>query len=211
MEIIYIIVIGLISYLVGTFPSAYLITKYATGKDIRNEGTGNIGAANTLDVTGNKVLSFSVFLLDFLKGAIVIIGVNIFFYGQTYKIAIATVFVVLGHIINIFMNKKGGRGLATALGATFVITPFAGFLWCLVWAISSKLFKKNVHYANILASILSSIMLMNTPSLILSKMAFVEIDDVAKFKIMFIIVNIMILIKHKEYFKDFIDEFKGNA
>lgn len=211
IQIIEIIIIGGLSYLIGTFPSAYFITKYATGKDIRSEGTGNIGAANTLDITGNKLLSFLVFLLDFLKGAIAIIGVNTFFYGQTYKIAIATVFVILGHIINIFMDKKGGRGLATALGATFVITPLAGFLWCLVWVISSKLFKKNVHYANILASILSPVMLINTPKLIINNLSIVNIDDIVKFKIMFVMVNLMILIKHKEYFKDFIDEFKGNS
>lgn len=211
MENVYTLVIVVLSYLIGTFPSGYLITNYATGKDIRQEGTGSIGAANTLDITGNKMLSFAVFLLDFLKGAIAVVTVNTFFYGQTYKIALAVVFVVLGHIINVFMNMKGGRGLATAFGATFVITPFAGLLWCLVWVISSKLFKKNVHYANILASLLSPIMLINTPSMIINNFSFVNIDNITTFKIMFVMVNVLILIKHKEYFKEFIEEFKGNS
>jgi len=185
------------------------LTKLKTGEDIRNQGTGNMGAANTLDVTGDKSLAFFVFLLDALKGSFAVIMINQFFGVDAYKISLGVIFVVLGHNLNIFMKGKGGRGLATAFGAIIVINPLPAILWCLVWAISSKLFKKNVHFANIISSILSPIMLFNTPALIIKNMTIIKLDNLFTFIVMFIMVNVLILIKHKEYFKDFIDEFKG--
>lgn len=211
MESIFAILIIKASYLIGSFPTAYLLTKKITGKDIRNEGTGNVGAANTYDVTQNKTLSFTVFLIDFLKGVLPVVLTYLIFGNKSYYLSLASIFVVLGHNISVFLNFKGGRGLATALGATYIVNPIMGILWCVVWVISSKLFKKNVHYANILSSILSPIMLFNTPELLIKDMMIIPVDNLTTIKFMFIMVNVVILLKHKEYFKEFIDEFKGSS
>lgn len=211
MESLFAILIIKVSYIIGSFPTAYLLTKKITGKDIRNEGTGNVGAANTYDVTQNKILSFAVFLIDFLKGVLPVVLANQLLGSKSYFLSLAAIFVVLGHNISVFLNFKGGRGLATALGATAVINPIMGILWCVVWVISSKLFKKNVHYANILSSILSPIMLFNTPEILINDMMIISVDNLTTIKFMFIMVNVVILLKHKDYFKEFIDEFKGSA
>lgn len=205
------ILVKVIALLLGSIPTAYLLTKKTTGLDIREVGTGNIGAANTYDVTQNRTLAFFVFFIDVFKGVLSVLLSYSLFGGSSYLLAQAVIFVVWGHNYSLFLRFKGGRGLATALGATFVLSPLMAILWCFVWIISSKLFKKDVHYANIISSILSPIMLINTPNLLFENSFLIKADNLITIKIMFVIVNILILLKHKDYFKSFMGEFKGSG
>lgn len=107
-----------LSYLIGSFSSAYIVGKAFKKIDIRNHGSGNAGATNALRIMGKK-LGVLTFLMDFAKGAIaVLIGLGLVGYNGGI---IAAFFTVVGHNWPIFFKFKGGKGIATTIGAMAII------------------------------------------------------------------------------------------
>jgi len=129
--------ISLIAYFIGSFPTAYLITKKLTGKDIRKIGSGNIGATNAfraLKEVGKKKLALVVFLMilivDMAKGAGSIFLAQKFFPENLIPILILTsFFVVLGHNYSIFLKFTGGRGAACLMGILVYLKPISLLVW----------------------------------------------------------------------------------
>ncbi len=129
--------ISLIAYLIGSFPTAYLITKKLTGKDIRKIGSGNIGATNAfraLKEAGKKKLALIVFLIilivDMAKGAGSIFLAQKFFPENLIPILILTsFFVVLGHNYSLFLKFTGGRGAACLMGILVYLKPLSLLIW----------------------------------------------------------------------------------
>ncbi len=115
--------IAVVSYLIGSFPTAYVIGKHVRGIDISKNGTGNVGAMNAYEVTGSKTIGITVGGVDILKGMIATLPAQ-YEFGLTAGM-IAAFFAVLGHNYSVFMKFKGGRGLATAAGALLIIQPVA--------------------------------------------------------------------------------------
>jgi glycerol-3-phosphate acyltransferase PlsY len=125
------LLVVLLAYLVGSIPTAILLSKGVKGIDIRQHGSKNAGGTNVFRVLGWKY-GLSVILLDALKGAFVVIVIARLFFGAipfenitpfddfTLVQIIAGIFAVVGHIWTIFAGFKGGKGIATALG--FLIT-----------------------------------------------------------------------------------------
>ncbi len=111
------------SYLVGSFPTAYVIGKHLRNIDISGTGSGNIGARNAYEVTGSKAIGITVGTIDVMKGFLVTLLATLL-YGLVPGLT-AAVFVVLGHNYSIFIKFKGGRGLATGAGALLVLQPLA--------------------------------------------------------------------------------------
>lgn len=118
---------AVISYLIGSLNMAILISKFHKSKDIRDYGSGNAGMTNMLRTFGKRAATWT-FVGDFLKGAIVV-----FFAREIGKSLqmnldlayIAALFVMLGHIYPLYFGFKGGKGIATALGAMFVLNWIA--------------------------------------------------------------------------------------
>lgn len=128
-----------IAYLVGSIPFGLLLTKAFGYGDIRNIGSGNIGATNVLR-TGNKLLAGLTLFLDIFKGIAVIIAWNYFTARSghhemilPHNIAIIGFFVVLGHCFTVWLKFKGGKGVATALGVLFAGLPAAGLAAAVAW------------------------------------------------------------------------------
>ena len=129
--------ISLIAYLIGSFPTAYLITKKLTGKDVRKIGSGNIGATNAfraLKEAGKKKLALIIFLMilivDMAKGAGPIFLAQKFFPENLIPILILTsFFVVLGHNYSIFLKFTGGRGAACLMGILVYLKPISLLVW----------------------------------------------------------------------------------
>lgn len=121
--------VAVVAYLIGSFPTAYVIGKHARGIDLSRSGTGNIGAMNAFEVTGSKTIGIAVGIIDILKGLIVT-----FLAQYEFGIGLAAAFfAVLGHNYSIFMKFKGGRGLATAAGGLLVVEPLAVALYLVVY------------------------------------------------------------------------------
>ena len=135
-------------YLVGSIPFGLILTKSSGLGDIRNIGSGNIGATNVLR-TGNKKLAFITLIMDAGKGAFAIyLGVLLFNFLEIsnfvslelLKSIIATV-SVFGHCFPIWLKFKGGKGVATGLGAILFLNLTIGIIALLIWIIIAKLFK----------------------------------------------------------------------
>src|SRR5215813_7606485 len=117
------IVFVVLAYLLGSLSFATLLVKIATGKDIRSEGSGNAGATNVLRSHG-KGLGLAVAVLDIGKGALAVWLMH-FATGDPAWAGAAAVAAVLGHVFPVFYGFRGGKGVATALGAFLVLTPYA--------------------------------------------------------------------------------------
>jgi len=125
------------SYLSGSIPFGLILTKLFSGQDIRKIGSGNIGATNVLR-TGSKYLAGSTLLLDVVKGYIpVVITQNLF----PEYVQLSALLALLGHIFPIWLNFKGGKGVATYLGILFAFSYGLSFLFIFVWIVLSLIFK----------------------------------------------------------------------
>lgn len=103
-----------VSYLIGSISFSYLLTKVLRNEDIRNHGSGNAGATNTLRVLGKKP-AIAVLLLDCLKGILVVL-VALSFTDSSLIAVLCGLVAVIGHNYPVFYGFKGGKGVATAIG-----------------------------------------------------------------------------------------------
>lgn len=126
-------------YLIGSIPTAYLLVKKMKGIDIRTVGSGNVGASNASRVLG-KWGFITVLAADALKGLIPVLVVREI-YGNSDYVLLAAVAVILGHTFTIFLNFKGGKGVATALGVFIALAPFPTFIAAVVFGIILGLFR----------------------------------------------------------------------
>jgi len=133
----------LFAYLVGGIPFGYLIAKYFAGINIKEHGSGNIGATNVLRVLKEidpkkaKKLAALTLFLDAFKGAFVIIVAKLFGLCDAIQWAMA-VFVVIGHCFSPFLKFEGGKGVATTAGALLILIPKAVLVGMVVWFIMAK-------------------------------------------------------------------------
>ncbi len=121
--------IGIISYLMGSIPFGFILTKIFLKKDIREIGSGNIGATNALR-TGNKLIGYSTLLLDVMKAILPVLYVKI---NHPELIYIVSLCAFLGHVFPIWLKFKGGKGVATYVGILFTINILLGFIFCVTW------------------------------------------------------------------------------
>ena len=122
---------ALVSYLVGSFPTAYVIGKHFRKIDLSRNGSGNLGAMNAYEVTGSKSLGIVVALIDIAKGFLVT-SLSFWNYGIVVGM-FAALFVVLGHNYSLYVRFKGGRGLAAAAGSLLVIQPLVVLLYLFIY------------------------------------------------------------------------------
>ena len=126
----YLIIIFL-CYLSGSIPFGFILTKLFLKKDIRNIGSGNIGATNALR-TGNKSLGYSTLILDIAKAVLPIIYIKL---NYPEYIFIASLSTFLGHVFPVWLKFKGGKGVATYIGILFSINLIYGLIFILSWSL----------------------------------------------------------------------------
>jgi acyl phosphate:glycerol-3-phosphate acyltransferase len=131
------IIVFFLSYLSGSIPFGLILTKASGSKDIRKIGSGNIGATNVLR-SGKKYLAILTLILDVLKGYIAVTVTQKFFPEQTQ---ISALIVFLGHVFPIWLKFKGGKGVATYLGALLALSLSLSLLFIFTWIILSLIFK----------------------------------------------------------------------
>ncbi len=124
-----VLIISILSYLMGSVPFGFILTKVFLKKDIRDIGSGNIGATNALRA-GNKSLGYGTLFLDIIKAIIPVVYVKLNYPDYIF---IASMCVFLGHIFPIWLKFKGGKGVATYVGILFSINLTIGFVFIGVW------------------------------------------------------------------------------
>jgi glycerol-3-phosphate acyltransferase PlsY len=112
-----------IAYLLGAIPFGYLLMKFKTGEDVRAKGSGNIGATNVMRV-GGKVAGIATLLLDIAKGYLAV-WIAQRLTGDTLVMSAAAVTVMAGHAYPVFLRFKGGKAVASFVGAFLCLTPWA--------------------------------------------------------------------------------------
>ena len=132
-----ILLVASFCYLLGSIPFGLILTKLFLKKDIRNIGSGNIGATNALR-TGSKLIGYFTLSLDILKAIIPVIFVKVYFIEYLY---IASLCVFLGHVFPIWLKFKGGKGVATYVGILCCLDIYLGVSFGLIWIMTFILFK----------------------------------------------------------------------
>jgi len=125
------VVVAICAFLIGSIPFGYLIGRFAYRTDLRKHGSGNIGAMNALRTLGTKG-AVAVLLLDVGKGALAVLA-TVFAFGASPLGSLAAAFVVLGHCFSPWLGWRGGKGVATALGAVFALCWPAGLVCVGTW------------------------------------------------------------------------------
>ena len=175
------------SYLMGSIPFGYLLTKIFLKKDIRDIGSGNIGATNALR-TGNKLIGYSTLTLDVLKAVLPVIFIK---FNYPEYIYVSSLSVFIGHVFPLWLKFKGGKGVATYVGILFCINVLFGLLFISTWLLLYFMFK----YSS-LSSLLAT---LSIPAYILFFLSGHNI-------IFFLIIFVLIFYTHKENVKRLINK-----
>lgn len=138
MMIIALVIIG--SYLLGSIPFGLVLCKLAGYGDIRQIGSGNIGATNVLR-TGNKPLALLTLILDSGKGALAVMITALLTDYNFNLCMIAAFAVLLGHLFPVWLKFKGGKGVATTLGTLIALAPGVGISACALWLVTAAIFR----------------------------------------------------------------------
>ena len=168
-----ILIIGIISYLGGSIPFGLILTKLFLKKDIREIGSGNIGATNVLR-SGNKIVGYTTLTLDILKAVIPVIFVKIYYTDSLY---LASLSAFLGHVFPIWLKFKGGKGVATYVGILFAINIYFGVIFALSWFVIFVITKFS-SLSSLIASVSVPVYLLVTG----------QFKDIFFFIIMFVLI-----------------------
>ena len=161
------------SYLIGSIPFGFLLTKCFLKKDIRDIGSGNIGATNALR-TGNKAIGYSTLSLDILKAVLPVIFIKFNYPDYIY---LSSLCVFIGHVFPLWLKFKGGKGIATYVGILFCIDLMFGLIFIFTWLIIYLIFK----YSS-LSSLIAS---LSIPAYLL---LFLNGKNIFFFLIMFVLI-----------------------
>jgi len=153
------IIVGLVvllSYLIGSIPTGYIVVKLKTGQDIRNIGSGSTGATNVKRVLGKKWF-FTVLILDVIKGALPVVFAKMWaghIDGIGLFPVLAAVAVIIGHSKPVFLQFKGGKSVASGVGTILALNWQMGLLIGLIWGVITY-FSKYVSLGSIIALAIS--------------------------------------------------------
>ena len=184
MELILVISV---SYLMGSIPFGLILTKFFLKKDIREIGSGNIGATNVLR-TGNKTIAYLTLILDVIKAVIPVLYIKFKFPELIY---ISSLSVFIGHVFPVWLKFKGGKGVATYVGILFSINYILGIIFAFSWLIIFFISK----YSS-LGSILSSLAIP----------IFIFFNSGYENEYFFIIMFVLILYTHRKNVKRLINK-----
>ncbi len=148
------------SFLVGSIPFGYLIGRFFYRADIRQSGSGNIGAMNALRTFGKRGAA-AVLVLDAVKGALPVVLARIVFGGSGIDglEAVAATFAVLGHCFSPWLGWKGGKGVATSFGAIFALSWLAGLVVVGTWILGALVFTRYSSVGSMAGNLVSPIAL----------------------------------------------------
>ena len=177
----------IISYLMGSIPFGLILTKIFLKKDIRDIGSGNIGATNVLR-TGNKIIGYLTLSLDVLKAVIPVLYIK-FNYPELVYVSSLSVFI--GHVFPLWLKFKGGKGVATYVGILFSINYILGFVFIVSWLIIFFILRYS-SLGSILATFIIPVFIFFNPNY--------------ESEYFFIIMFILILFTHRENVKRLINK-----
>ena len=176
------LIVGILSYLLGSIPFGYLLTKFFLKKDIRDVGSGNIGATNALR-SGNKLIGYLTLVFDIGKAVIPVLFVKI---NYPELIFLSSLCAFLGHVFPLWLKFKGGKGVATYLGILFVINISYGIIFITIWLF--------IYFLSKYSSLSSILATLSIPIFLVISKNFSEVS-------FFVIMFVLIFFTHRENIK----------
>ena len=176
------LIIGILSYLLGSIPFGYLLTKFFLKKDIRDVGSGNIGATNALR-SGNKLIGYLTLVFDIGKAVIPVLFVKM---NYPELIFLSSLCAFLGHVFPLWLKFKGGKGVATYLGILFVINISYGIIFITIWLF--------IYFLSKYSSLSSILATLSIPIFLVISKNFSEVS-------FFVIMFVLIFFTHRENIK----------
>lgn len=145
------------TYFICAIPFGLVLTQFFLKQDIRNSGSGNIGATNVTRIAGKKLGALTL-VLDSLKGALMVIIGRFLFEQAAYLhlfLVLVSLIAVLAHIYPVYLNFKGGKGVATALAVLLALDPNVGVVCVIMWIAFFLIFR--ISAVSSMVSVFSSI------------------------------------------------------
>ncbi len=195
------LIIFVLCYIIGSFPTAYILVKLRSNKDLTKEGSGNVGTLNSFTVSKSKAVGIAVLLIDILKGALPVYFMMFIMPHPYQSVMLGACALILGHNYPLWLKFKGGRGLATGAGIFMVVNYYILIGWCIVWLLVF-LVKRKVLIANTIATFSLPVYV-----LLINLFSFMVVNSDALgfslnyFTIYSIIITVIILSRHTEVFK----------
>ncbi|MBU2494651.1 MAG: glycerol-3-phosphate acyltransferase [Bacteroidetes bacterium] len=196
----------LTGYLLGSFPTAYVLLKKYKQIDIRQSGSQNVGALNSYEVSESKLIGLSVLLIDALKGFLTVLILKLLFPDEFIYPAMGLTAAVFAHCYSPWIKFKGGRGLATAAGGAAYLAPVILLLWCILWVIA-YIFRRDIHIGNIMATVLLIALVISSGDILL-KYSFPPAENEIEFIIPVALMLFIIFIKHRKPLMEWIGKHK---
>lgn len=153
----------LFGYGIGLLNASWLLYRITRANSLSEKGSGNLGARNLYDVTGSGGLAILAAVLDALKGAAAVFLASLLFQGWYAGIAAAAVGVVVGHNYNVLLGWKGGRGLATAVGAGLLISAPFVITWGIMYLVGYAAIRRNIFIASMAATLATGFIALSVP------------------------------------------------
>lgn len=200
----------LIGYLLGSIPAAYILVRIYSRRDIRFEGSGNVGALNSFEVTRKKRIGFAVLLFDVCKGSAAVLIASLFEQSGYPILALAGVSAVLGHDYNVWLRFRGGRGLATTLGVMLLLGPIFPLVWCLLWCVFYAIWR-DVLGGNVMATLLAPLSLIVLPSSWVEINAWTPAVPGLRNDVIWMCTAmcVLILLRHTDFFLGVVRTYRG--
>lgn len=198
---------GLLGYLLGSIPTAYLFVRWKSNLDIRKAGSGNVGTLNSYEVTRSKAVGVAVLLLDILKGILAVMLARTFIGGDFWIAGLAGLGVTIGHNYPVWLGFRGGRGLASAAGVMFAIGWPLVVVWGAIWVAGFKL-SRDVNIGNATACLLTLGFTLVVPADILMMILTME-AAAGSFRVFALFLFAILLLRLIEPVRDFVQQKKS--
>jgi glycerol-3-phosphate acyltransferase PlsY len=203
------IIAGILGYVLGSFPTAYLVVRWKLKVDIRDAGSGNVGTLNSLQVTKSKLVGIVVLLVDVAKGLLAVVVAKSFLGNEFWIPAVAAIAAVVGHNFPIWLRFKGGRGLATAAGSMIAFGWPLILVWGAGWLVGFLPVRK-VNIGNTVASVLTVLAVLVAPESVLAVLFTVDAAS-SDLRIFTAALMAVVLVRHIEPVREYLQERKRNS
>ncbi len=186
--------LGVVAFLLGSFPTAYVLLRRASGQDIRALGSGNVGARNAYEITGNRVFGVAVGIIDAGKGIAAAMLWHAFGEHSAVAFDACLAGAILGHVFSPWIGFRGGRGLATGGGLLLATVPVAAALWGAAWIAAMRM-TNDIIRGNLIASMIGVAAMVVIPDSWLSA-GFAQVDSIPVLRVGLAATMVIIGLSH---------------
>lgn len=190
------LLVAVLGYLIGCIPTAWIALRMATGQNVTDEGTGNAGAMNVYDVSGKRILGLVVMMGDALKGMAAVFVARAIHGDWFAATAFSVVGCIAGHNFNVFLRGRGGRGLATAMGAFAVLNPAAVVVWFVMYLTGYFVIRRNVHVGAVAGTIGVAVLFASTPDSVLRSSTLQPLIQPGQMRMLLLASSLLIFARH---------------